>query len=76
MQKGEKRGVAAGRRARSNSQERQSFTFFLDPVLVERARREIGERDMVRSIEAALLAAIDYQLWVREVSRGKEGVRS
>lgn len=72
MQKGEDRGGAAGQRVR----ERQKFTFVLDPVLVERARREIGERDMVRSIEAALLAAIDYQLWVREVSRGREGVRS
>lgn len=76
MQEREKLGAMAGRRARSSPQDRQSFTFILDPVLVERARREIGERDMVRSIEAALLAAIDYQLWVREVSRGKEGVRS
>lgn len=72
MQNGVDRGVAGGDRRR----ERQTFTFVLDPVLVERARREIGERDMVRSIEAALLAAIDYQLWVREVSRGREGVRS
>jgi len=71
MQQGEERGAAGGQ-----GRERQVFTFVLDPVLVERARREIGERDMVRSIEAALLAAIDYQLWVREVSRGKDGVRS
>jgi hypothetical protein len=65
---------AATRRVRANSPDRQSFTFLLDPGLVERARREVGERDMVRSIEAALLAAIDYQLWVREVSRGKENL--
>lgn len=62
---------SAGRRGVGQVPARQSFTFLLDPGLVERARREVGERDMVRSIEAALLAAIDYQLWVREVSRGK-----
>lgn len=62
----------AGRRGVGRVPARQSFTFVLDPGLVERALREVGERDMVRSIEAALLAAIDYQLWVREVSRGKE----
>jgi hypothetical protein len=67
---GERRRV--GRRVRAAAPDRESFTFVLDPGLVERARREVGERDMVRSIEAALLAAIDYQLWVREVSRGKE----
>jgi hypothetical protein len=54
--------VPAGRRA---------YTFFLDTDLVEQARREVGERDVVRSIEAALAAAIDYQLWIREVSRGR-----
>jgi hypothetical protein len=62
---------ALTRRARVNAPERESFTFVLDPGLVERARREVGERDVVRSIEAALLAAIDYQLWIREVSRGR-----
>lgn len=50
--------------------DRRPFTFLLDPLLVERARAEVGEKDMVRSIEAALTAAIDYQLWVREVARG------
>jgi hypothetical protein len=49
---------------------RGPFTFHLDAVLVERARREVGEGDMVRSIEAALAAAVDYQLWVREVAAG------
>ena len=47
---------------------RQAFTFNLDPTLVDRARREVSEPDVVRSIEAALAAAIDYQLWIREVA--------
>jgi hypothetical protein len=67
-------GGSVVRRGVAPADARQSFTFLLDPGLVERARREVGERDMVRSIEAALLAAIDYQLWVREVSRGKESL--
>lgn len=50
--------------------DRRVYTFVLDASLVERARREVGERDVVRSIEAALAAAIDYQMWVREVSNG------
>jgi hypothetical protein len=50
---------------------RRAYTFFLDTDLVEQARREVGEPDVVRSIEAALAAAIDYQLWIREVSRGR-----
>ena len=33
--------------------------------------REVGEPDVVRSIEAALAAALDYQLWVREVRGGR-----
>ncbi len=56
--------------------DRRPFTFHLDTELVERARREVGERDMVRSIEAALTAAIDYQLWVREVARGQRNALS
>jgi hypothetical protein len=56
--------------------ERQAYTFHLDPGLVDRARREIGEGDVIRSIEAALAAALDYQLWVREVSAGRRGVLS
>ncbi|NIP82500.1 MAG: hypothetical protein GWM90_26070, partial [Gemmatimonadetes bacterium] len=47
--------------------ERRPHTFILDRTLVERARREVGEPDVVRSIEAALAAAIDYRSWVREV---------
>lgn len=50
---------------------RGSCTFYLDTALVERARREVGETDVIRSIEAALAAAVDYQLWVREVSAGR-----
>jgi hypothetical protein len=49
---------------------RTPFTFYLDPRLVDRARSEVSEPDVVRSIEAALAAAIDYQLWVKEVARG------
>jgi hypothetical protein len=65
-----------GRRPRAEAPTRRPFTFVLDPVLVERAQREVGERDMVRSIEAALAAAIDYQLWVREVTRGNRSALS
>lgn len=50
---------------------RGPYTFYLDADLVERARREVGESDVVRSIEAALAAALDYQMWVREVSTGR-----
>jgi hypothetical protein len=56
--------------------ERQPHTFVLDQDLVERARREVGERDVVRSIEAALAAAIDYNSWVREVREGRRDVLS
>lgn len=56
--------------------ERRAYTFRLDPELVERARREVGEPDVVRSIEAALAAAIDYHLWVREVAAGRRDVLS
>ena len=53
---------------------RRPYTFQLDPALVERARREVGERDVVRSIEAALAAAVDYRTWVMEVREGKRDV--
>jgi len=56
--------------------ERQPHTFVLDQDLVERARREVGESDVVRSIEAALAAAIDYSSWVREVREGRRDVFS
>jgi hypothetical protein len=65
-----------GRRSRENGRatrraERQPHTFVLDDELVARARQEVGELDVIRSIEAALAAAIDYQLWVREVAAGE-----
>ena len=53
---------------------RRPHTFVLDEALVERARREVGEPDVVRSIEAALAAAIDYRCWVREVREGRRDV--
>lgn len=58
--------------ASPGSVDRQAYTFYLDRGLVDRARQEVGETDMVRSIEAALAAAIDYHLWVREVAAGKD----
>ncbi len=78
---GEGNGGTHGRRAaragRSGARPmRRPYTFVLDGPLVERARREVGEGDVVRSIEAALAAAVDYQLWVREVSAGERGVLS
>lgn len=56
------------------AERRRPHTFVLDESLVERARREVGEPDMVRSIEAALAAAIDYRCWVREVRSGRRTV--
>jgi hypothetical protein len=64
-------GGAVERRA-----SRQAYTFYLDQRLVDRVRREIGEGDVVRSIEAALEAALDYQLWVRETAAGVRDVLS
>lgn len=55
---------------------RRPYSFFLDADLVERAREEVGEPDVIRSIEAALAAAIDYKAWVREVSAGQRDVLS
>jgi len=57
--------------ARSRRPDRGPCTFWLDASLVEQARREVGESDVVRSIEAALAAALDYQSWVREVTAGR-----
>lgn len=63
-------------RGRRTAGERQPHTFVLNQDLVERARREVGELDMVRSIEAALAAAIDYNSWVREVREGRRDLFS
>ncbi len=68
---------AGRRRARyARPPTRRPFTFLLDEQLVERARQEVGEGDVIRSIEAALVAALDYQLWVREVSAGERELLS
>lgn len=56
------------------AERRSAHTFVLDQTLVERARREVGEGDVIRSIEAALAAAIDYRCWVREVRNGEREV--
>ncbi|HSJ31903.1 MAG TPA: hypothetical protein VK933_10755 [Longimicrobiales bacterium] len=56
--------------------ERRAYTFYLDPALVARVRTEVNEGDVVRSIEAALAAALDYHLWVREVANGRREVLS
>lgn len=59
-------------RHQSDDADRRPFTFVLDGQLVEKARTEVGEPDMVRSIEAALAAALDYNMWVREVANGAD----
>jgi uncharacterized protein YciW len=65
----------AGVSARSRrAAARRAYTFYLDPLLVDRAREEVSEPDVVRSIEAALAAAIDYQLWIREVATTDRGL--
>lgn len=53
---------------------RRPYSFNLDAELVERARQEVGELDVVRSIEAALAAALDYKAWMHEVERGERDV--
>lgn len=53
---------------------RRPYSFVLDPELVERAREEVGESDVIRSIEAALAAAIDYKVWMHEVESGSRDV--
>ena len=51
---------------------RQPYSFYLDPDLVERAREEVGESDVIRSIEAALAAVIDYKAWQEQVRAGRD----
>lgn len=63
-------GVTMQARARRADEARRPFTFVLDGELVEKARSEVGESDVIRSIEAALAAALDYNMWVREVASG------
>lgn len=64
-------GGGAGRVREPVSSGRGPYTFVLDHELVRRARREVAERDVVRSIEAALAAAIDYHVWMLETQRGE-----
>ncbi|MEX1182518.1 MAG: hypothetical protein WEF86_04735 [Gemmatimonadota bacterium] len=63
-------------RMQGTTDRRQAYTFYLEPALVDRVREEIGEGEVVRSIEAALAAALDYQFWVREVASGSRDVLS
>lgn len=55
---------------------RRPYSFFLDAALVEKARQEVGESDVIRSIEAALAAAIDYKAWQQQISDGRRDVLS
>lgn len=55
---------------------RRPYSFYLDADLVERARHEVGESDVIRSIEAALAAALDYKAWQQQVSSGDRDVLS
>lgn len=55
---------------------RRPYSFYLDADLVERARHEVGESDVVRSIEAALAAALDYKEWQRQINTGSRDVLS
>ena len=50
--------------------------FVLDAELVTKARAEVGEQDVVRSIEAALAAAIDYKAWQRQINSGRKDLLS
>jgi hypothetical protein len=69
-------GVGDGRRRRLRVRSPSAaYTFVLNRDLVESARQEVGEDEVTRSIEAALIAAIDYRRWLSEVERGERGVR-
>jgi hypothetical protein len=65
-----------GRARQLREAARRPYSFFLDADLVERARQEVGESDVVRSIEAALAAAIDYKQWQQQVSAGNRDILS
>src|SRR5690554_2119020 len=53
----DRRRTEGGMSSRQTPPARRPYTFQLDTALVERARREVGESDVIRSIEAALAAA-------------------
>ena len=65
-----------GRARQLKEAARRPYSFFLDPDLVERARIEVGETDVIRSIEAALAAALDYKAWQQQVSSGDRDILS
>jgi hypothetical protein len=67
---------ANGKTRRLKEAARRPYSFFLDADLVERARQEVGEMDVIRSIEAALAAAIDYKVWQQQVAAGGRDVLS
>lgn len=52
---------------------RVPVTFRLEERLVTCARAEVGEPELVRCLEAALVAAVDYRRWMREVAAGRQG---
>jgi len=62
----------SGRTRQLKEAARQPYSFYLDPDLVERARQEVGESDVIRSIEAALAAVIDYKVWQSQVRDGRD----
>jgi hypothetical protein len=68
-------GVALRRGRAPRQRRRVPVTFYLDERLVDRAREEVGEAELVCSIEAALVAAVDYRCWMREVAAGRRRVR-
>ncbi|MGH7481158.1 MAG: hypothetical protein ACRELV_03315 [Longimicrobiales bacterium] len=51
------------------------YAFELNRALVEEAMQEVGDAEIARSIEAALIAALDYCRWQREVQCGERDVR-
>ena len=67
---------AKGRTRQLKEAARRPYSFFLDAELVERARSEVGETDVIRSIEAALAAVIDYKAWQQAVAAGNRDVLS
>ena len=67
---------ANGRTRQLKEAARRPYSFNLDADLVERARQEVGESDVIRSIEAALAAVIDYKVWQEQVRSGNRDVLS
>jgi hypothetical protein len=70
MEQGMKRSNGKTRQLKESA--RLPYSFYLDPDLDERARLEVGETDVIRSIEAALAAVIDYKAWQEQVRAGRD----